>query len=218
MIPEQAELIACHECDLLLQRPIILDSQAARCPRCGSTLISARHNSIERSLALSSAGLILILPAVSYPLLTLELMGNAQSQTIFTSAMALFNDGLWFLALLVLLFAMIVPACKLLLLFWVSLALHLSIKLPGLPFAMRSYQHLDEWGMLEVYMLGTLVSIIKLSSMATLLPGVGLICLAGLIVVTTLSSSMLDRDLFWHQIGQLRSKLRNKKSGKHEHG
>lgn len=202
MNPEQTRLIACHECDLLLERPIILDSQAARCPRCSSMLISARHNSIERTLALSCAGLLLILPALFYPLLTLELLGNTQTQTIFSSALALLDDGLWFLALLVLLFAMLVPLCKLLLLLWVSLALHCSLKLPALAPAMRSYQHLDEWGMLEVYLLGTLVSIIKLSSMATLLPGIGLFCLGGLILVTTLSSSMLDHDLFWHQIGR----------------
>ncbi|EXJ12112.1 paraquat-inducible protein A [Nitrincola nitratireducens] len=201
-ITDTEHLIACNECDLLLERPVILDSQKAKCPRCGSTLISARHNSIERTLALSIAGMILIFPANLFPLLTFELMGRTQSQTIFSSAMGFYYDGLWPLAVLVFMFTILVPACKLLLLFWVSFSLQFSIRLPARRFALRSYQHLDEWGMLEVYLVGVLVSVIKLVSMATLVPGIGIFCLGALILVTTMSSSMLDTDLFWHKIAE----------------
>ncbi|KAA0874716.1 paraquat-inducible protein A [Nitrincola tapanii] len=201
--PDYRHLIACNECDLLLHRPVIRISQTARCPRCQSVLISARANSIERSLALACAGLILILPANLYPLLTLELLGQSRSETIFSSAMALFQDGLWGVSLLVLLFTILVPICKLCLLFWVSLGLQMRWSLPGLSFALRSYLHLDEWGMLEVYLVGVLVSVVKLAAMASLEPGPGLFCLAALILVTTLSSSMLDKDLFWARIEAL---------------
>lgn len=195
-------MIACHECDLLLTRPQVPPGHAAHCPRCGSTLISARVNSIERTLALAIAGLILFVPANVYPLLSLETLGLRQSETIFTSAMSLYSDDLWFVAGLVLLFAILVPLVKLVLLLYVSASLHGGGLWRGTALALRSYQHLDEWGMLEVYLLGIMVSVVKLSDVATIQPGLGLYSLAGLILVTLLSSTMMDRDLFWRLIGE----------------
>lgn len=195
--------IACHECDLLMQRPLIHGDQVVYCPRCGSRLISSHPNSAERSLALALAGLILLLPANLFPVLSMEVFGRLQQQTIFSSAMALYRDGLALVALAVLLFAILVPLCKLLLLAYLSAALHLRRSWPWLPLAMRTYQHLDQWGMLEVYLIAVLVSVVKLVDIATVHPGLGLYSLAALIAVTTFSSSQLDPDLFWHQIADL---------------
>jgi len=197
--------LACHECDLLMQRPQLHGDQVLHCPRCGSRLISSHPNSAERSLALALAGLILLLPANLFPVLTLEVLGRQQEQTIFSSAMALYRDGLGLVALAILLFAILVPLCKLLLLTYLAAALHLRARWPLLPQAMRSYQHLDQWGMLEVYLIAVLVSVVKLVDIAVVHPGPGLYSLAALIAVTTLSSSQLDPDLFWHQISDLQA-------------
>jgi paraquat-inducible protein A len=195
-------MIACHDCDLLLARPEVPPGSVAQCPRCGSTLITRSANSIERSLALAIAGLILFVPANLYPLLTLEAVGLRQSQTVFSSAMSLYDDGLWLVALLILLFVMLVPLVKLLLLLYVSASLHGPGLWRGTALALRSYQHLDEWGMLEVYLLGVAVSVVKLIDVAAIQPGLGLYSLVALILITLLSSTMLNRDLFWHLIGE----------------
>jgi paraquat-inducible protein A len=196
------KMIACHECDLLLARPEVPPGSIAQCPRCGSTLISGCINSIERTLALAVAGLILFIPANLYPLLTLEAVGMQQSQTVFSSAMSLYDDGLWLVALLVLLFAMLVPLIKLVTLFYVSASLQSKGLWRGTALALRSYQHLDDWSMLEVYLLGIAVAVVKLVDVAAIEPGLGLYSLVALILVTLLSSTMLNRDLFWQLIGE----------------
>lgn len=183
-----------------MSRPVLSGEQTLHCPRCGSRLISSHPNGIERSLALALAGLILLLPANLFPVLRLEVLGREQQQTIFSSAMALYEDQLPLVALSILLFAIVVPLLKLLLLAYLSAALLLERPWPGLPLAMRSYQHLDQWGMLEVYLIGVLVSVVKLIDIATVHPGLGLYSLSALILVTTLSSIQLDNDLFWHRI------------------
>lgn len=202
-IRELARHIACPECDLLIRRPSISGSQVAHCPRCGSRLMSCRHNSVERSLALSLAGLILLVPANLFPVLTMQVLGLHQQQTIFSSAMALYQGDLGLIALAILLFAIIVPCTKLLLLGYVSAALHWRQRWPKLALALRYYQHLDEWGMLEVYLIAVLVAVVKLVDIATVHPGLGLYSLMALILITTLSSTMLDRDLYWHLIEDL---------------
>lgn len=197
----------CPECDLLLTRQAVPDRHEAHCPRCGSLLISSRHRSIERTLALALAGLILFFPANLFPILSLTALGMSQSETIFTSAKALYDNQLYLVSGLVLLCAIIVPLLKLLLLIYLSL--HLLQHKPSrmLGWAMRSYQQLDSWGMLEIYMLGVLVSIIKLIDVAEVTPGIGLYSLAGLIITTLLTSTQLDRHRFWRRIEQLERRL-----------
>jgi paraquat-inducible protein A len=62
---------------------------------------------------------------------------------------------------------------------------------------------LDEWAMLEVYMLGIIVAVVKLSSMAELRFGFGLYAFVGLLIITSLLTGSLDKVLFWRRIGQL---------------
>ncbi|HEY8095016.1 MAG TPA: paraquat-inducible protein A, partial [Methylobacter sp.] len=65
-------------------------------------------------------------------------------------------------------------------------------------------QHIDEWAMLEVYMLGIIVACVKLSSTSELKFGFGLYAFVALLIVTGMLASSLDKVLFWRQIGQLR--------------
>ena len=64
--------------------------------------------------------------------------------------------------------------------------------------------HLDEWVMLEVYMLSIIVACIKLMAIAPLKFGWGLYAFIALSIITTLLTSGLDNELFWQRIEQLR--------------
>ena len=62
------DLVACHECDLLMRKPKLALGEKAQCPRCGYELYAHRHNVVERSLALVIAALLLYVPANFLPL------------------------------------------------------------------------------------------------------------------------------------------------------
>lgn len=197
-------VIACHECDLLLHDMTCQPGQDIICPRCHARLYTATVNGTERLLALSTAGLVLFLPANLFPILTLEVLGQSQSQAIINCALALFDGGLFLAALLILLFAVVVPFMQLITLFYISSSLHFDWQGRLLRQAMHSYQHMRGWGMLEIFLLGVLVSIIKLKDLAELHIGLGLYSLAGLILVTTLCSIMFNPHQLWQQIDQHR--------------
>jgi len=194
------KLIACHECDLLLTRVDNRPDQDVICPRCHARLYYTTVNGTERLLALSLAGLVLFVPANLFPILTLEIFGQRQSEIILNSALALFDGGLAVVALLILLFAVVVPLIQLLTLFYISATLHFSWEGRLLRIMMHSYQHLKGWGMLEIFLLGVLISIIKLKDIADLEFGLGLYSLAALIIVTTLGNIMFNPHQLWHQI------------------
>jgi paraquat-inducible protein A len=71
---------------------------------------------------------------------------------------------------------------------------------------MRWMLHLDEWVMLEVYLLGIIVACVKLMAIAPLKFGWGLYAFIALIIITTMLTSGLDSGLFWQRIEQLRKK------------
>ena len=59
---------------------------------------------------------------------------------------------------------------------------------------------LRPWGMMEVFMLGILVSVVKLGKMATIVPGVALWSFALLIIVLAAATAALDRRMVWDRL------------------
>jgi paraquat-inducible protein A len=198
---DPAALLACPDCDLLLKDSIERDGmpemRKSSCPRCGGVLYSPRKNSVERTLALSLTGLILFFPAMLLPVMTLDAMGLTMATNLVHGISVLFESGFHAVAVLVLLTGVAVPFIKLLVLFVVSLSIQLKFTstLPILFF--RLYQFLDEWGMLEIYMLGILVSIIKLKDLAQLSYGMGLFCFIALLIITVCTAICLDEHRYW---------------------
>lgn len=195
---------ACPECDLLLNPAIPVVGDKAHCPRCGCLLRRPRRQSIERSFALSMAGLILIFPANLIPLVGIKVLGNTKDGTLWTGVVMLFEQQMWGIATLVLLSSILFPLLNIVLSLLISA--HLYFKKPSqhLTHWMRWLQHIDEWAMLEIYTLGIIVASVKLSSMADLNFGFGLYAFVALLIVTGMLTSSLDKQLFWQQIGQLK--------------
>ena len=194
--------IACKDCDLLLEQADTPVGDKALCPRCASPLYQSRENSVERTLALAITGLLLFIPANLLPVMSMAIIGQESSTTIYKGSLVLFQEGLYWTALLVFFASIVIPFCKLLLMLFISGSLHRERFSPLLPYAFRYYHYLDEWGMLEVYMLGLLVAVVKLKGMASIIPGIGLYCFIALLLVTTLMSSLLDEEGFWTRIEQ----------------
>lgn len=193
-------LIACFECDLLITRQPVPIGSRAKCPRCDHVLHQPVQRSIEKVMALAITGLLLFIPAVSMPLLTLNLLGKSEQETMLSGIVALYEGGYHWVAVLVGLCSMLIPFLKLLLLLFVSVCLSLKSRCKGVAKSFRLYHRLDTWGMLEVYLLGILVSMVKLLDTAEIVPGVGLYCFVGLLLITVLLSASLDEVSVWEAI------------------
>lgn len=190
------ELVACHECDLLMRRPDLKLEQKASCPRCGYELYAHRGQVERRSLALVLTALVLFLPANFLPIMQLNLLGQTTQDTVWSGVVALYRSGMEAVALVVFLCSMVVPLLKLLCQLLVLLCIRWRVARAWGRWVYRSYHHLREWGMLEVYLIGILVSIVKLIDMADLTLGVGLFCFIGLL----LAQIWLEVTMSPHQI------------------
>lgn len=193
-------LIACHECDLLHQTRALPMGATARCARCGAVLYRRKRNSLDRVLALTIAGLILFIVANVYPFLTFRLEAQIQETTLATGIIELYHQGMWIVAGVVLLTSIVMPLLELTGMLYVLLPLKFNRRPWNLPFLFRTIRGFKPWGMMEVFMLGILVAFVKLSKMASIIPGIALYAFMILIFVLAASAAALDPHIVWDRL------------------
>jgi paraquat-inducible protein A len=103
------------------------------------------------------------------------------------------------LSILVFLTTILLPLMQLSALIYLHLPLKLNRIPYRLPLVLRYLQAIRPWCMVEVFMLGILVSVVKLAKMATLVPGVALYTFMALIFVIAASLASLDPHLIWEE-------------------
>lgn len=191
------DLIACHECDLLLRKPPLQHNEKALCPRCGYELYAHRHNVVNRSLALVLAALLLYIPANFLPIMQLHLLGQTSDDTVWSGVLGLYNSQMHLIAVVVFLCSMAIPLLKLLCQLAVLLSIRLDIARSYGLLIYRVYHHLREWGMLEVYFMGVLVAMVKLLDLAQLNIGIGLVCFISLLLVQVWLEVVMSPHQIW---------------------
>jgi paraquat-inducible protein A len=193
---EVSELIACHECDAIYQRLNLKPREITHCERCGAEL----ERNAERQLAfmapLTVACLIVFVIANCFPIVQIEVQGMRSATTLMGAVIALGRDGMPSVAVLVLATTMLFPLLQLLILLYLLLPLQSRGKAAGFNLLARLLSMLRPWGMVEVFLLGVLVALIKLSSLARVIPGVALWAFACLTILLVLVVTFSPRYLW----------------------
>ena len=189
--------IACHECDLLYRdTPVALGSRAC-CRRCGALLYRRIPDSLDRTLACLLGAALLMIVANAFPIVGLEAQGNRTSTTLFGSVRVLYDDGMTSVAALVFATTILMPALDIGAMLYMLLPLKLGWVPNGLPVMYRLVQTVRPWGMVEVFMLGTLVSLAKLGHLAHVAPGVALWSFGMLMVLVAAAAASFDAHELW---------------------
>ena len=197
-----AHLIACHECDLVHQFGEVPLGGAARCARCGTALYRPKRDSINRTLALTLAGLILYIIANTNPFLGFKIGSQIRETTLATGIYQLYQQDMGPIATIVLFTVVLVPAIYLVSMLYILVPLQMNLVPRHLARVFRLLGFLKPWGMMEIFMLGILVSAVKLGKMATIIPGAALFAFMALIFVQAAMTVTLDSHLIWEQLNR----------------
>jgi paraquat-inducible protein A len=197
---DHAHLTQCHACGLVQRVPAVPSRGRVDCARCNSPLLRDRPSNLDSSLALTLAGLILFTVANRYPFLSLHLQGQTTETTLLTGVTQLYAQGHWLLAVVVGFTSILAPGLQLLLLLAVLVPLHLGRVPPALAGLFRHVRCLAPWGMMDVFLLGILVAVVKIAEMATIVPGTALFAFVALIFVLAAAQAALDPSLVWSRI------------------
>ena len=199
-----SELTACPECDQLHRYQPLPVGAAASCSRCGAVLYRHKHNGIEHALGLYLTALVLLLLTNIFPFMGFSLSGQLQETLLFSGIHELFREDYWPLALLVLLTIIVVPSFQICGYIWLLWPLSRGRRCHGGTHLFRWLRAMRPWAMIEVYVLGVLVSLVKLAAYATIIPGIALFSLGLLMLTLATAASSLDPDQVWRQLGSPR--------------
>jgi paraquat-inducible protein A len=195
-----SSLIVCHACDLVHRRDAILDRARVRCVRCRAELYRTNSASIETAIALAVSAAVLLLLSNAYPLVALQLNGSVRATTLVGAAIGLYNQGYAPVAALVLLTTLLVPLFQISGLLYVLVPLRAGRRAPGQNELFRALTHLRPWAMSEVFMLGALVALVKLSALAEVIPGVSLFSYGALMLALSALTSIMPTEQFWRWV------------------
>jgi paraquat-inducible protein A len=198
-----APMTACLECDLLLPMPSVSEGERAFCPRCSRLLISYPKDGYGRIQAFSIGALVFLALSFMFPFLTMKASGLENAMTLGQSVLELYENGQQLLALLVSCFIMIVPAVILVAVLAVSLPLAAGRRVSWLVPAARLVFTLTPWSMVEVFVIGVIVSLVKLMAMADIILGISFWSYAAFSVCLTAALSSFDKSWIWESIDRV---------------
>lgn len=195
-------LVACHSCDLLHEKTALGEAEKAWCSRCDSLLYRTNNNTIEISLALTIASLLLFLFAQLLPFLSIDVDGNKTTIYLVSTIDTLSQLDNVLLGIAGALFLVIIPLGVLLLDLLLLSALY-SNKRPLTLFARQLLLligRLAPWNMLEIFLLGVLVSIVKLASISEITLHQGFWAFVALVMINLFVSTTLEPEELWQAI------------------
>ena len=201
-------LVACPDCDLLQREVPIADDapdRTAFCIRCGVTLYRVTTHGLDRALSFALAGCMLLLLANVLPIASLDVRGQHTETTLWGAVHALYQQDMAVVAALVFVTTIAAPAIELATILYMLLPLKFGYRPPHLALAFRIAPLAREWGLVDVFMLGVVVSLIKLNNLAVVVPGVALWSFAGLIVLLTAMGAAFNPRELWARAGSIGS-------------
>lgn len=189
-------LVSCKTCGQIQQLEHLPAGWNAECARCGDVILRNRPYSRALTGAFSLAALFLYLPANIYPVMMMHYLGRETENTVWGGARALWQDGMWGVAIIVFLASLAVPLLKLLgLFFLVSVRGPRWRKLRAR--LLKAIDKIGRWAMLDVFLLAIMVAVIRFGKFATVIPGPGIIAFTAVVVLTMLASSCFEPQLIW---------------------
>ncbi|MDY7579630.1 paraquat-inducible protein A [Herbaspirillum sp. RTI4] len=196
---ELPDILVCEECDAAYRRITLRPHEVSRCLRCNAELDRHVGDWVGRIFPLTLASLVLLLLANCFPIIELELNGLRSQTTLIGAVMMLAREGRPLVATLVLVTTLLFPLLQMLILAYLLAPSSQQRRPPGFAWLLRVVQDLRPWGMIEVFLLGILVALVKLLKIATVIPGVALWAFAALTVLLAAIVS-LSPHYFWRWV------------------
>ncbi|MCA9033601.1 MAG: paraquat-inducible protein A [Planctomycetaceae bacterium] len=190
-------LRGCHCCGLIHELPELRASERASCTRCGARIAmpGLRRESASRTAAAALGAFILFWPAILCPILEIEKLGIRQQSSILGGIVDLLKHGSWLVGGVVLLFSIIFPFTKIVLLLELSLLEFLHRRHKAI--TLQVMEHLGKWSMMDVMLLAFLVMLVKLGNLVHFQFGPAVIAFVACVAMSMVASITFDPHAIW---------------------
>jgi paraquat-inducible protein A len=192
-------LLSCHTCALVSRAPA---DEGAFCPRCGSVLHFRKPGSIGRTWAFLIAAMALYVPANTLPIMLTSSLFGSQDDTIISGVIFLWEDGSWYLAVIVFVASILVPLAKIIGLFvlLVSVQLGTDWRPDQRARLYRLVESIGRWSMLDIFVVALLVTVVQLTALASVRAGPAALAFGAVVVLTMMAATSFDPRLIWDPV------------------
>lgn len=196
-----AAYVACPSCDALWARPEVKAGERVKCGHCHTVIVTNKSRGAERTVALMLASLILYAVAVTFPFMRMERSGLSNQMSVLDSIGVLWVNQMEIIAVLSAFFILLFPLTRIMLLLYLAGAVRGRGR-TGVQHALsfRIAQALEPWAMAEIFMIGVIVSLVKVGKLADITLGPAFWAMAALIVLLAMGTSAVCRDTIWRHI------------------
>jgi paraquat-inducible protein A len=198
-------VIVCPSCDLAHRVGMAPASEGTRCARCRAPLQRPENGNIDTAIALAISALILFFLSNAYPLVEIQASGSTRATTLTGAALGLYSQDHVGLAALVFLTTVVGPFLQIAALLYLLIPLRGAREAPGQNTIFRLLAQVRPWTFVEVFMLGVLVALVRLSAYARVIPGVALWSCALLMLTLAALTSRTTPGQFWRWVDRSRS-------------
>lgn len=188
---------ACRCCGMIHQIPELKDRQQAVCTRCGTEFVplADRRTSASRTAAAAMAAFVLFWPAILCPILEVEKLGMRQQSSLLGGTIDLLKNGSWLVGGVVLLFSVIFPITKIVLLLELSLLEFFERRHKAT--TLRIMEHMGRWSMMDVMLLAFLVMLVKLGKLVEFHLGSAVFAFVLCVAMSMVASLSFDPHAIW---------------------
>jgi len=195
-----SSIIVCPSCDLAHRAGMAPVFESTRCARCRAPLQRPENGNIDTAIALAICGLVLFFLSNAYPLVSIQVNGAARATTLVGAALAFYAQDHAGLAALVFITTVAGPFLQICSLLYLLLPLRQSREAPGQNTVFRLLAQVRPWTFIEVFMLGVLVALVRLSAYARVIPGVALWSCVLLMFTLAALTSRTTPGQFWRWV------------------
>jgi paraquat-inducible protein A len=197
-------VIVCPACDLAHRRTAAPSKGRTQCVRCREPLQRPESAAIETAIAFACCALVFLLLSNAYPLVAMHVNGSSRATTLGGAALGFYAQGYKSLAALVFLTTVIAPLLQIAALLYLLIPLRHGRRAPGHNAVFRVLSHVRPWSFMEVFMLGSLVALVRLSNFAHVVPGIALWSCALLMFSLSALTSITSPEQVWRWIERSR--------------
>jgi paraquat-inducible protein A len=197
-------VIVCPACDLAHRLAAAPASGRRQCARCRAPLQRPENAAIDTAIALAMCSLVLLLLSNAYPLVAMQVNGSSRDTTLIGAALGLFAQGFTSLGALVFLTTVAAPLLQIVTLLYVLIPLWRRRRALGQSIALRVLTRVRSWNFMEVFMLGALVALVRLSNFAHIVPGISLWSCALLMLCLSALTSVTSTEQLWRWVEESR--------------
>lgn len=176
----------------------IATGYVAKCSCCQRALYKNGHCDPSGLLALCLTALIISIPAFTFPLISIHLLGITEDANLLQGALMMIKNAP-LVAFVVIFCAVIAPTLLVASIALSSACLTFNCRPSFLPFVFKITSTLKHWSMLEVYMISLMVAIFKLMNYADLYIGIGFYFFIALLLLNLTIISNYNDHKYWEQ-------------------